>query len=498
MKPIFQFLTLLSILLSNFAQAQNPKYTSPLIPASKLQADLEILQKNLEQVHAGLYTYTSKEEMDETFQKMKRAIVQPMSKIDFYRFVLPLHNKIRNGHTLIIPPASWSQAVEIKLPHFPFDIYEHQEKLYVLRNLSENETIQAGDEILEINGKNAIEVYQQLTDSWTKDGDNTTFPARIVSHDFSEFYAHVLGTPDVFTLKIKQGSQVKNHEVQGLLISEMRKISQERYKHDKRPWYNDVVSPPMSLKIQDEIATLTIPSFSIDVIKDSKVDYKDFFQATFQEIHDKNIQNLIIDIRGNGGGHGDVASEVFSYLHDQPVRLIRDIHAITKKIPNKKYYEGGQFFVQMQMNLALKKVNDKKFVPRPFAAKRNHLSLNDKMPSFPTFNGKLYVLVDGWSFSASGMFTSLLKTYNKGIFIGEEAGGNPHTQVGDFEQMLILPNSGTRIRIPLFFQEMEVNFENTRHGVIPEHLVKNTIEQELKKEDGVLLWTFDFIKESLE
>jgi len=47
------------------------------------------------------------------------------------------------------------------------------------------------------------------------------------------------------------------------------------------------------------------------------------------------------------------------------------------------------------------------------------------------------VLVGGWSFSASGLFTSMLKTYDKGIFIGEEAGGNPVVQIGDFEQMII-------------------------------------------------------------
>jgi len=90
----------------------------------------------------------------------------------------------------------------------------------------------------------------------------------------------------------------------------------------------------------------------------------------------------------------------------------------------------------------------------------------------------------------------LLKTYDKGIFIGEEAGGNPYSQVGDFEQMLTLPTSGVRVIIPLVYEKMKVNFENTGHGVIPTHLVRNSIADELAGKDKVMTFTLDLIKQT--
>ena len=155
--------------------------------------------------------------------------------------------------------------------------------------------------------------------------------------------------------------------------------------------------------------------------------------------------------------------------------LIESIYTITNKIKDKNYYQGKLGSVNLQMKLALEKKNDTLFVPRKKAAKKNHLTLEQMAPSNPIFKGTVFVLMDGWSFSASGMFTALLTKRDDVFFVGEEAGGNPHTQVGDFEQMLQLPNSGVRVRIPLFTQHMKVDFENNGHGISPDFYIRNSI-----------------------
>ena len=60
--------------------------------------------------------------------------------------------------------------------------------------------------------------------------------------------------------------------------------------------------------------------------------------------------------------------------------------------------------------------------------------------------------------------------------------------------MLTLPTSGGRILIPLFYEKMKVNFENTGHGVIPDHAIRNSIQDEIAGKDVVMDFTFDLIK----
>lgn len=465
------------------------------IPKEKLLQDLEILESHLYQVHPGLFTYTPQEEFQAFFTELMSKD-EDLSPIEFYRSLLPLHSLIQNGHTFLIPPEDWSQAVEDKLPHFPFDIYPYENRLYILRNLSLAEKIQAGDELLSINGQNAYQVFIHLRNSWTRDGENRSFPTEIVSQDFSEFYANVLGTPDSFDIQIKRAKKEENFTIEALPLAKLKELSEHRYQHEKRPWYNDNPGSPTNFKIKDGVGILYLPSFSIYQLKEDKIKYKAFFRKVFEELEEKNIENLIIDIRDNGGGHGDVAAELFSYLHEEDFYLLSEIYSKINSLKDKRNYEGVSFFLRLQMKLALKKIEEDQYVPKKFAAKRNHLSLTKHKASSPMYSGKLYILQGGWSFSASGMFTGLLKNYEKGIIIGEEAGGNPHTQVGDFEQMLVLPHSKVRIRIPLFYERMAVEFENTGRGLIPHHIIRPSIEDKLKGKDPLMDFTLKLIRKS--
>ena len=459
-----------------------------------LVEDLIIFKEQLKKIHSGLYTYTSEQQLDSTFSSIKNSLVEPTTTIDFYRKLLPLHNQIRNGHTFIIPPESWSKAAENELLHFPFDIYRDGEKLYVLRNLSNTTEIEPGSELLTINNSPAIDVYWELVENWTKDGYNTTYPEKIVQQDFSEFFLNVYDSHDYFEVVVAKNGISQPYTVTGLPISELRRIAKSRYDFDKLPWYNDNFDTRLKLQFNQDVALLTIPTFNIDVIEDNGMDYLAFFKDAFKKITQRKSDQLVIDIRGNGGGHGDVASKLFSHLHDQPFELIESIYTITNKISDKKYYQGKLGSVNLQMKLALEKKNDTLFVPKKKAAKKNHLSLEEMTPSDPIFKGTVFVLMDGWSFSASGMFTALMTHRENMFFVGEEAGGNPHTQVGDFEQMLVLPNSGVRVRIPLFTQHMKVNFKNTGHGISPDFYVRNSITDMLSERDAPMDFLLNHIK----
>ena len=114
------------------------------------------------------------------------------------------------------------------------------------------------------------------------------------------------------------------------------------------------------------------------------------------------------------------------------------------------------------------------------------------------FNGQLYILTNGDSFSATGEFASFIKHYrNNVIFIGEEVGGNALQNTSGLMRKITLPNSQQQVTIPIITYKMNVNPENSSHGVMPDHWVKNTITDELEGKDQVMDFTVDLIKKSL-
>mgnify|MGYP001579970048 CR=1 FL=1 len=93
---------------------------------------------------------------------MENSINEPMTSIEFYRKIAPLNKILRNLHTRFWPSAEYEKAIETNLLGFPFDIYWHNGKMYVLRNHSKNESILPGWEIKSINGEPVRAIFQKI------------------------------------------------------------------------------------------------------------------------------------------------------------------------------------------------------------------------------------------------------------------------------------------------------------------------------------------------
>jgi len=195
------------LLISSLIYGQNNIEDLDLIPIDHLKNDLQTIKSNLESIHPGLYTYTKKEELEAFFTRAEQKIINPMSDIEFYRLLAPLQSKIKNGHTMIIPSEKWSNYKDSQKPLFPFEIYYNNKSLYVLKNLSEDESINNGIEIISINGESAQNIISQLLNSITKDGNNNTYPAKLLQLGFLHWYADIIGTPETFVLEFKLNNQ---------------------------------------------------------------------------------------------------------------------------------------------------------------------------------------------------------------------------------------------------------------------------------------------------
>ena len=94
----------------------SPSVFGQEIPAKLLQEDFQIMRHALEKAHGGIYRYTTKAEMDRTFDRAYRKIDHPMTDLEFWRLVAPVVVQIKCGHTYIWVPKSLQAKLVTTIP----------------------------------------------------------------------------------------------------------------------------------------------------------------------------------------------------------------------------------------------------------------------------------------------------------------------------------------------------------------------------------------------
>ena len=471
------------MMVGNHVLLAQPEINSanPVIKKSSLIEDLEILRKNLEMAQPGLYNYTSKENMDAFFEELKGSVTDDMGGIDFFRLIAPLSNKIRNGHTILVPSSEWEDDVITNAKLLPLDLYFFDNQLYVLHNVTGNPEIVEGSILKSVNEKSAIEVFEYMVERWFKDGYNQTRPREIVEEEYRFLFAHFFGATETYDIQIvTPNGKDLSLELKGIVEPEFKKRLKKKYNKVYVPWWRREPEP-LSLKYVDNgTAHLRVTQFSNGVKSGDGKRFGKFIKNAFKEIKDKSTVNLILDLRGNQGGDVKPQLELLRHLVKEPFHLYKEVFANVRLLPNPEYYE----FDLLSRNEFKKNFLDQK-VGGVYPMK-SQLGFREKpeRPSENLFEGNLYVLIDGWSFSATGEVCGILKEHRKdGIFLGEETGGNPVTNISGIQTFMTLPNSKCRILICLVNYTTDVSYANDGHGIKPHSEVRNTVFDVLNEKD---------------
>ena len=480
------FFLVISFLIQYTLEAQSKFYQK--IPVEGLKADLQLLRHNLEQVHAGLYTYTPKEKFDQLFEQLECSLTEPLTEMEFYRRIGILSKYIANQHTEIeVSPACY-EYVESNLGMFPFGVKYLNDELYIIKNLSEIDTISEGARVVSINGRSTQEVFQQLRQYWSRDGYNLTSPNAQLSNTFMDYYAMILGSPEYFELELRDTNQhLHKVLVPALTWTEILHFYKKRYKADyKRLMGKGKLSPLLNLKINEQTAVIRLRTFHPERVADRGQEFHAFLQESFKQIREEGVKHLILDIRDNNGGSDVLVGEVLSYLLSDSFSVYKQMSTITNTIPNHEHYQGNMAELEQWARETLIPFENQYLLPDGEATQIWR-------PKALSYDGELYILTNARTYSAAGDFCGIIKQHQRGHFIGEEPGGNGNCNTAGLTLTLILPNSGIRAHIPTVRFELAVDFENTGHGVLPDYEVQPTIADFLEDRDPVL----DFAKEQI-
>ena len=365
--------------------------------------------------------------------------------------------------------------------------------MYIIENKDSIENIQPGTEILSINHvpvSGYIKKYRSLISS---DGDNTTFYPYFLKDLFFNFYTAENGFGSKATLETLYKGKKKTYTItrETKSDSDLEK-EKEMEKKTLEKKLNDYVASSdsynRSFKFLDKdstIAYIKVKSFSRD--------FSDrFYKETFTRINNARSSYLIIDVRNNYGGSLYEINNLYSYLADAPFTLIKPSQLAARNTPLRTNY----FRKSNPLEYALKSIAyPSYFFAQAFSTYKKDGKVFYKMkadkptkPKKQAFHGKVFVLINGGSFSASSIITAKLKNDKRATLVGEETGGANDGTVAGFYSYQKLPNSEIRFPIGLLLVQPNINFSDSRKGVVPDVKIIESMQDIIDKKDPQLDW----------
>jgi C-terminal processing protease CtpA/Prc len=513
-------LFVLTILL--FAQCASVKkhneHLNTLISVGKLKSDVDFTYQQLQKLHPNLYWYISKKELDYKFDSLISSISKPMLPFDLYKKLSPVVAAVRQGHLVVYPPTKLLTKKQIKAlikrgtgPFSQFDFELFDEKLYVVKNKSHNKSIKIGTEVVAVNGINTMDLIHKNKQFYSSDGFNTSFKTRTAGKRFSSYFTNENGIKDSIQFNFKSNDSLKTvtivrkkEDTLGKLaeknkknLTSFDKVKLKATRRRKRiNGYNpDEKNYNHNLRFLEKDSSVAI--MKIRGFKKGK--FRTFYKESFSKIAKYKSNTLILDLRDNGGGRLNDIVNLYSYLADSSFVFLDKSEVVSKSaLFNGAYLNGGSFALKTLKVLFSPIIYGYLLLTvRKDENGRNYYATHSRPHNVnkDAFKGKIYVLINGGSFSASSILSTNLKGSKRAFFVGEETGGAYNGTVAGFMPRVKLPNSKVQIRTGIMLMRSKFKTAKEGRGIFPDKEIIPTIEDRIKENDPELDWVLNDIKQ---
>ncbi len=451
------------------------------IDAKELQSDFKILRTSLEEAHPGLYWYTSKKEMDHTFDSTYGLLNKPMTHIEFLKLLLPLIASIKCVHTNISVSDEAKNFAFTNFKCLPLTLTFINNNAFIKYDFSNKAQDKTGWQVISINGKSINEIVQTLFKALPADGYNQTFKYHILEGPlFRQGYALYVDQPAKFSVEVIDPSTRKH---------ELLKIPASTQKEIERVGKKEKFHPEISVHFIDSVpaAVLRINTFEPG---SSIASYRDTLHSIFKAIDERHVNNLIIDVRDNGGGNNGNVTDLYAYLASAPFKHLQRSEMVADHFTYINHVENPREFQQLHK---VKNSEGTFQVDYRYPGTK----VREPVKDYP-FKGNVIVLANGGTVSAASEFVALVKSYKRATIIGEETAGSYYGATGGNYLLLLLPASKIKVRIPTIriFTAVDVDTisQPVGRGVLPDFTVVPDIRSRISNNDTVLRSAINYIR----
>ncbi|MFE3870508.1 S41 family peptidase [Flavobacterium sp. ZS1P70] len=495
------------------------EHLNDLISEKDLKSDVDFTYKKLQQLHPNLYWYISKKELDYKFDSLKTTIRKPITSLDFFKKLSPIVAAVRQGHTFVYPATKLKTKKETKAllkkgtgPFSQFDFDYFNDKLYVIKNKSYDKSIKPGTEVVDANGTKPKDLIQEYNKFYSSDGYNTTLKTRSSGKRFPSFFTTQNGIKDslkfnfkfndslkTITIKRDKDTTDKQNKKVKKRLTEVDRAKTKAFKKKKRVnGYNpDLKNYNRNLHFEEKdssVAVMKIRGFKSGV-------FRTFYKESFSKIKNCKSTTFVLDLRDNGGGRVTEINNLYSYLSDSTFVFLDKSEVVSRSsLFEGAYFNGGSFAVKTIKTIfspliyayLLLTVHKDKNGKNFYATQTKPQKINKN-----SFKGKVYVLINGRSFSASSIISSNLKGSKRATFVGEETGGAYNGTVAGFMPLVKLPHSELKIRIGLMMMATHYKSEINGRGIFPDAPIIPTLQDQIKGTDPEMNWILNDIKSTV-
>jgi hypothetical protein len=461
--------------------APRPGRVAHVHSLAALRQDLDVLQRALVEGDPGVNRYTDSSTVRRAFDAAARLLDSGMTTVQFYRVAAPLVALIRDGHANLRLPDS--TLAEWRWNHLllPLAIHVRHGRVFVFRDLSDPGEPAAGGVIESINGVPTGHLTELFLSATTGDGDVLSSRELDISGlTFAEDINLLAGLHAPFEVTIRFPGAGRPTPVHFAGSPREAILTRWRSGHPLDLELR-AVRPPTEFGLLDggRLAILTIPGWGSSQADADRRDLRGTFSRAFALMRDSSTRVLIIDVRNNGGGEDEPARILFSYLARRPFRWYdRVIVNDTSRFSFAKYIADPDPFDPGM----LRRRPDGRY------DLVGESSLGQLFqPVVQPFHGVVLALMNGGSFSTSTEFVAQLKATRRATLIGEESGGAFQGNNSGFEPVVVLPNTGLKLRLPLASYYMAVQgHARDRRGVMPDVSRSPNLREEQDGTDPIM------------
>jgi hypothetical protein len=446
--------------------AQKKLADAPKIAPALLIKDLQTLHTILEKNHPSIYWYTTKDSMDFYFSSALASVKDSMTAWNFKNVVATYLANIKCGHTSVhFSPKLTKQYANYRFPEFPLQLKVWKDSAVVIWNLhSKDSILKRGTIVTAINQLPVNKIVDSIYGIMSTDGNSINFKSQVLTNNFAGWYKARFGDADsMYQISyIDSAGNTKTTSIAAYVPPKPKKdsLSQSSTAISK-PKAPKVVAPKKWTLLIDSSANtafMNLSSFSGSGLRK-------FMRQSFITIQKRGVKNLVIDLRSNGGGNIKNSTRLSQYISDHSFKIADSVVASNRgisKVPFSSYF--SVLYYALAKTVISKKEADGKFHFKRFE-KHYYTPISKNH-----FDGSVYILQGGYTFSASTLFTSPLIKQKNVTIVGEETGGGYYGNSAMMIPNIKLPHSQLLFRLPLYRLVMD----KTRpkgNGIMPDVLV---------------------------